>query len=78
MAQEAMQAREPISIAYHGNIVDLLEFAEAQAIRIDLLPSMKVVTVLSASPLPSVRNFFLTIWTGSARWSINPCIVISR
>ena len=37
MAQEAMQVREPISIAYHGNIVDLLEFAEAQAIRIDLL-----------------------------------------
>ena len=37
MAQEAMLAREPISIAYHGNIVDLLEFAEAQAIRIDLL-----------------------------------------
>lgn len=37
MAQEAMQVREPISIAYHGNIVDLLEFAEAQVIRIDLL-----------------------------------------
>ena len=37
MAQEAMLAREPISIAYHGNIVDLLEYAEAQAIRIDLL-----------------------------------------
>lgn len=37
MAQEAMQVREPISIAYHGNIVDLLEYAEAQAIRIDLL-----------------------------------------
>ena len=37
MAQEAMLAREPISIAYHGNIVDLLEYAEEQAIRIDLL-----------------------------------------
>ena len=37
MAQEAMQTKEPISIAYHGNIVDLLEFAESQAIRIDLL-----------------------------------------
>lgn len=33
---------------------------------------MKAVTVLPASPLPSVRNFFLTIWTGSARWSISP------
>ena len=37
MAQEAMQVREPISIAYHGNIVDLLEYAETQVIRIDLL-----------------------------------------
>ena len=37
MAQEAMQAKEPISVAYHGNIVDLLEYAEAQSIRIDLL-----------------------------------------
>ncbi|RHO73885.1 urocanate hydratase [Parabacteroides sp. AF48-14] len=37
MAQEAMQAKEPISVAYHGNIVDLLEYAEAQSVRIDLL-----------------------------------------
>ena len=37
MAQEAMQAKEPISVAYHGNIVDLLEYAEVQSIRIDLL-----------------------------------------
>lgn len=37
MALEAMQAKEPISVAYHGNIVDLLEYAEAQFIRIDLL-----------------------------------------
>lgn len=31
------RSKEPISIAYHGNIVDLLEYAGAQAIRIDLL-----------------------------------------
>ena len=37
MAQEAMRAKEPISVAYHGNIVDLLEYAEAQSVRIDLL-----------------------------------------
>ena len=37
MAQEAMQAKEPISVAYHGNIVDLLEYAEAQSVRVDLL-----------------------------------------
>lgn len=37
MAAEAMQRKEPLSIAYHGNIVDLLEYAEANAIHIDLL-----------------------------------------
>lgn len=37
MAQKAMQVKEPISIAYHGNIVDLLEYADTEAIPIDLL-----------------------------------------
>lgn len=37
MAAEAMQRKEPLSIAYHGNVVDLLEYAEANAIHIDLL-----------------------------------------
>lgn len=32
-----MQAKEPISIAYHGNIVDLLEYAVNHSVRIDLL-----------------------------------------
>ncbi len=31
------KAGTPASIAYHGNIVDLLEYAEAQGIKIDLL-----------------------------------------
>lgn len=37
LAERAVEANEPISIAYHGNIVDLLEYAEKQNKRIDLL-----------------------------------------
>ena len=37
LAHEAMDGRKPISIAYHGNIVDLLEYAVNQNIHIDLL-----------------------------------------
>ena len=37
LAQEAMLRKEPCSIAYHGNIVDLLEYAEQKNIKIDLL-----------------------------------------
>lgn len=37
LAKEAQAAREPVSIAYHGNIVDLLEYAGEAAIHIDLL-----------------------------------------
>ncbi len=37
MADEAMQAGNPLSIAFHGNIVDLLEFAVDQDKKIDLL-----------------------------------------
>lgn len=37
MAVEAMRRREPCSIAYHGNIVDLLEYAEREKILIELL-----------------------------------------
>ncbi|WP_436417289.1 urocanate hydratase [Petrimonas sulfuriphila] len=36
-ARESMAHKKPLSIAYHGNIVDLLEFAEAKNIHIDLL-----------------------------------------
>ncbi|HAR38526.1 MAG TPA: urocanate hydratase, partial [Porphyromonadaceae bacterium] len=36
-AQEAMQGREPLSVAYHGNIVDLLEYASEKDIHIELL-----------------------------------------
>jgi urocanate hydratase len=36
-AMELTAAREPGSIAYHGNIVDLLEYAVANRIKIDLL-----------------------------------------
>ncbi|PVX52464.1 urocanate hydratase [Balneicella halophila] len=36
-AQEAMDKKEPISIAYHGNIVDLLEYADKNDIKIELL-----------------------------------------
>lgn len=37
LAQEAMQRREPCSIAYHGNVVDLLEVAARENISIPLL-----------------------------------------
>ena len=37
MAHQAMQHKEPLSIAYHGNIVDLLEYAVKEHIAIDLL-----------------------------------------
>ena len=34
---EAMERREPCSVAYHGNVVDLLEYAEKENISIELL-----------------------------------------
>ena len=37
MACEAMDRKEPCSIAYHGNVVDLLEYAEREGILIELL-----------------------------------------
>ncbi len=37
MATVAIQTKEPVSIAFHGNVVDLLEYAEANSIHIDLL-----------------------------------------
>ena len=36
-AKEAMQGREPLSVAYHGNIVELLEYAAEKGIHIGLL-----------------------------------------
>ena len=37
LAHEAMKRREPCSIAYHGNIVDLLEYAGEKQEKIELL-----------------------------------------
>lgn len=37
MAREYMDKKEPLSIAYHGNIVDLLEYAVSNNIPIELL-----------------------------------------
>ena len=36
-AEAALAQGEPLSIAYHGNVVDLLEYAVAQGKRVDLL-----------------------------------------
>ena len=36
-AEKAMAEKEPLSIAYHGNIVDLLEYAVNQGRKVDLL-----------------------------------------
>ena len=37
LAEEAMKEKRPVSIAYHGNIVDLLEYAVEHNIPIDML-----------------------------------------
>ena len=37
LAAVAIQSKEPVSIAFHGNVVDLLEYAEAHSIPVDLL-----------------------------------------
>ena len=37
LAHDALQAGRPLSIAFHGNIVDLLEYAVEQELNIDLL-----------------------------------------
>ncbi len=37
LAGEAQRQKQPLSIAYHGNVVDLLEYAVTHEIRIDLL-----------------------------------------
>jgi len=37
LAQEHLARKEPISIAYHGNVVDLLEYLVEQRIHVDLL-----------------------------------------
>lgn len=37
LANDALEKKEPLSIAYHGNIVDLLQFAVEQNIKIPLL-----------------------------------------
>lgn len=37
MAHKAMEAKEPLSIAYHGNVVDLLEYAVKHDEKVELL-----------------------------------------
>ncbi len=37
LVNQAKEMKEPISVAYHGNVVDLLEYAEINNIHIDLL-----------------------------------------
>lgn len=37
LAEEAMEKKEPISVAYHGNIIDLLEYAVKHDKKIELL-----------------------------------------
>ncbi|MGC7870052.1 urocanate hydratase [Desulfosporosinus sp. SYSU MS00001] len=37
IAEEYLQKKEPMSIAYHGNVVDLLEYAVEKNIKVDLL-----------------------------------------
>ena len=37
LAQKALDKKTPYSIAYHGNIIDLLEYADTHSIKIELL-----------------------------------------
>ena len=37
LAGEALQQKKPLSIAYHGNVVDLLEYIVSRELRVDLL-----------------------------------------
>ena len=37
LAGEALSRKQPLSIAYHGNVVDLLEYAVTHEVKIDLL-----------------------------------------
>ena len=37
LAGEALSRKQPLSIAYHGNVVDLLEYAVTHKVKIDLL-----------------------------------------
>jgi len=37
LAEEARNGKEPIAVAYHGNIVDLLEYLDRENIKVDLL-----------------------------------------
>ena len=45
---EAMERREPCSVAYHGNVVDLLEYAEKENISIELLSDQTSCHAVSA------------------------------
>ena len=58
IAHEYMQKGEPMSIAYHGNIVDLLEYAVDADIKIDLLSDQTSChNVYDGGYCPSSINF---------------------
>ena len=75
LAHEAMDGKKPISIAYHGNIVDLLEYAVNQNIHIDLLsdklpamPFTKADTVRRELLSPNVQVCCMKTRRNSVDW----------
>ena len=72
LAKEAMERREPCSVAYHGNVVDLLEYAEREQIHIELLSDQ--TSCLSKSG----PAFFMNPLISSVVWQTLPCAAILR
>ena len=57
LAKEAMERREPCSVAYHGNVVDLLEYAEREQIHIELSDQTSCHAVYEGGYCPAGLTF---------------------
>lgn len=85
LADEALARKEPLSIAYHGNIVDLLEYAVDNNKKIELLSDQTSChavyegdIVRQDSLSKSVPVFYTTIRRNSAAWWTRRSTAISR
>mgnify|MGYP002243037224 CR=1 FL=1 len=80
-----MERREPCSIAYHGNVVDLLEYAEREQIHIELLSDQTSChAVYEGGYCPagltskSGPAFFMNLLINSVVWQTLLCAAILR
>ncbi len=85
LAKEAMERREPCSIAYHGNVVDLLEYAEREQIHIELLSDQTSChAVYEGGYCPAGLTFdggpafFMNLLISSVVWQTLLCAAILR